>query len=424
MTMILFLLFVALMLLYVPISFSLLISSTLIFIIKSDFALHMIPLRMFDALNKSTLMAIPFFVLAGVLLSKGGSSRYLIEWLRTLIGHFRGGLGIVAMFASAIFAAISGSSPATAAAVGTTTIPGMIDSGYSKRYSMGLVAAAGTLGILIPPSLPLILYGVVAEESIGKLFMAGVIPGLLLVVLLTGVAIFIAKKNRFGELPKCDWKTRWAATKKAVWGLFMPVMILGLIYTGITTPTEAAAIAVGYGLIVSVLIYKEVRINDLRAILVETAHITSMIYVLITGAMLFSLLLTYDNVPQMVTTFITQYFGSKWSFLIAINCLFFIMGTFLDPSSIILIVLPILLPVIELLGINTIHFAIIMTINMELAMLTPPLGINLFVVSGIAHAPVIEVIKGSLPFLITLIVGLILVMVFPSLALYLPGMLQ
>ncbi|GAW92809.1 TRAP transporter large permease [Calderihabitans maritimus] len=415
--------FVVLILLNVPIAFSLAVATTLIFIQQGNFALFMIPQRMFTSLDSFTLMAIPFFVFSGVLLSRGGVSKYLINWLRTLLGHTTGGLSVVAIAACMIFAAISGSSPATAAAIGSIVIPGMLEAGYDKRYSMGIVAAGGTLGILIPPSIALIIYGVVAEESIGKLFMAGVIPGILLGLILITAAVVIAKRKGFGKQRVCTWGERLEATKKAIWGAMLPVIILGSIYTGIATPTEAAAVSVVYALFVAIFVYKEITWKDIRPILVETASITSMIFMIIAGAMLFALLLTSEQVPQVVAQFIGENFASRWGFLIAVNIMFFIMGTFLEAVSIILITLPILLPVIKQLGIDPIHFAIIMTINMELAMITPPVGLNLFVVSGVAKEPLGEVVRGVLPFLIMMIVGLFIIMAFPKLSLYLPSLM-
>ncbi|MBO8167877.1 MAG: TRAP transporter large permease subunit [Thermoanaerobacteraceae bacterium] len=420
----LFGIFIVLLLFNVPIAFALAIATTLIFVQQGNFALFMVPQRMFTALDSFTLMAIPFFVFSGVIMSRGGVSKYLIKWLRTLLGHTTGGLSVVAIGACMIFAAISGSSPATAAAIGSIIIPGMLEAGYDKRYSMGIVASGGTLGILIPPSITLIIFGVVAEESIGKLFMAGMIPGILLGFILVATAIIIAKQKNFGRQRKATWEERWQATKQAIWGALLPVIILGSIYTGIATPTESAAVATAYALFVSLFIYREITWKDIRPILVETASITSMIFMIIAGAMLFALLLTNEQVPQEVAAFITQTFHSRWAFLIAVNIMFFIMGTFLEAVSIMLITLPILLPAIKQFGIDPIHFAIIMTINMELAMITPPVGLNLFVVSGVTKEALGEVVRGVLPFLIMMIIGLGIIMAFPGLSLYLPSFMK
>lgn len=410
--------FALLLLLRVPIAFALALSSTF-FLTQSGFTMDMMPQRMFTALDSATLMAIPGFVFAGVIMARGGISKHLIETLKRWVGHLPGGLAVVTILACMVFAAISGSSPATAAAVGSILIPGMVEAGYSKRYAMGLVAAAGTLGILIPPSIPLIIYGVVAEESIGRLFMAGVLPGLVMGGVLIISAILYAKRKGYQLAGKASWHERWKTTLKALWGGVMPVLILGLIYTGVTTPTEASVVSCVYALLVSLLIYREMGKGDFREIIRETVNISSMIYLIIAAAMLFSLYLTNEQVPQQVAGWITDSDLNRWTFLIVVNILFFILGTFLEAVAIILITLPIFLPIIETLGIDPIHFAIIMTVNLELAMITPPVGLNLFVVSGIAHERIGEVVRGVLPFLLLMLLVLAIVMIWPELSLWL-----
>nr|WP_146811076.1 MULTISPECIES: TRAP transporter large permease subunit [Aneurinibacillus] len=415
--------FIGLMLLRVPIAISLALATVLV-LIQSDFNMNMVPQRMFAALDSFPLMAIPGFVLAGVILARGGISKYLIEALRKWVGHLPGGLSVVTILACMVFAAISGSSPATAAAIGSIMIPAMVSAGYDKKYSMGLVAASGTLGILIPPSIPLIIYGITAEESIGKLFMAGVIPGLLLGSVLIVSAIFYARKHGYGSDEKSSVEVRMKASIKALWGAFLPILILGSIYTGVATPTESAVIAVVYGLIVSVVIYREMGLKDVRPILVETINITSMIFLIIAAASLFGLYLTNEQVPQEVGAWIAESDMNKWTFFLIVNILFFIMGTFLEAVSIILITLPILLPIIHHLGIDPIHFAIVMTVNMELAMITPPVGLNLFVVGGIAKEKLEVVVRGVIPFIILFIFVLALYVIFPQLSLWLPNMME
>jgi len=383
--------------------------------------MNMIPQRIFTALDSFPMMAIPGFVLAGVLMARGGISKYLIEALRAWIGHLPGGLAVVTIIACAIFAAISGSSPATAAAIGSIMIPAMISAGYKKRYSMGLVAAGGTLGILIPPSVPLIIYGITSEQSIGELFMAGVFPGLSLTGVLIVAAIVYAKRNGFKGDEPATWSERGRKSLKAIWGAFLPFLILGTIYTGIVTPTESAVIAVFYGLIVSLFIYREMKLKDFRDVLVESVNITAMIFLIIGAASLFGLYLTNAQVPQQVGAWIAESDMNKWIFIIIVNILFFIMGMFLEAVSIILITLPILLPILVHFDINLVHFAIIMTINMELGMITPPVGLNLFVVSGIAKEKLGEVVKGVTPFIVLMIIFLALVVLIPQLSLWLPA---
>ena len=415
---VLFLVFALLCLIRVPIAISLGLSS-IVALFMIDFTLYTVIQKMFNSLNSATLMAIPGFVFAGIIMSKGGISFYLIESLKSWVGHIRGGLAVVTILACMIFAAISGSSPATAAAIGSIMIPGMVKAGYSKRYAMGLVAASGTLGILIPPSIPLIIYASVAEESVGKLFAAGVIPGLLLGGILLISAIVHARINNFGQLPKETMKVRIQKTKKAIWGFILPVIILGGIYSGIVTPTEAAFLACFYGIIVSVFIYKEMSFPKFREVLKESINITSMIFLVIAAAMIFGMFLTTEQVPQNFAAWIEESTTNKWIFMLGVNLMFFVLGMFLEAVAIILITLPILLPVLVLFDINVIHFAIIMTINMELAMITPPVGLNLFVVSGITREKVGEVVKGVLPFFVLMVLALILVVIFPQISLFL-----
>lgn len=410
--------FFLLLILRVPVAISLAMS-TIAILFMTDFNMTMVPQRMFTALDSFPMMAIPGFVLAGVLLARGGISKYLIEALRTWVGHLSGGLAVVAILACMIFAAISGSSPATAAAIGSIMIPAMVKAGYDKKYSMGLIAAGGTLGILIPPSIPLIIYGITAEVSIGKLFMAGIIPGALLGGVLIVSAIFYAKRNGYGKGEKSTWGERGKASLKAIWGAFLPILILGSIYSGIVTPTESAVIAVFYGIIVSAFIYRELHWRDIRPIIVESINITAMIFLIIGAASLFGLYLTNAQIPQQIGAWIAESDMNKWIFILIVNVLFFVMGMFLEAVSIILITLPILLPILVHFDINLLHFAIIMTINMELGMITPPVGLNLFVVSGIAKEKLGAVVKGVIPFIFLMIFVLFLVIIFPQLSLWL-----
>ncbi|MEB3101013.1 TRAP transporter large permease [Ferviditalea candida] len=418
-TVLLFSIFLVLMILRVPIAIALALS-TVVVLFQTNFNMNMVPQRIFTALDSFPLMAIPGFVLAGVMLARGGISKYLIEALRKWIGHIPGGLSIVTILSSMLFAAISGSSPATAAAIGSIMIPAMVSAGYDKKYAMGLVAASGTLGILIPPSIPLIIYGITSEVSIGKLFMAGILPGLMLGSVLVGSAIYYARKYGYGRDQKSSMGVRMKASLKAVWGAFLPILILGSIYTGAATPTESAVIAVVYALIISVFVYRELKWKDIRPILVESINITSMIFLIIGAASLFGLYLTNAQVPQAVGAWIAESDMNKWVFFIIVNLLFFVMGTFLEAVSIILITLPILLPILKHLGIDLIHFAIVMTVNMELAMITPPVGLNLFVVSGIAKEKLGAVVRGVFPFIILFIIVLALFVIFPQISLYLP----
>ncbi|WP_339288182.1 TRAP transporter large permease subunit [Ureibacillus sp. FSL K6-0786] len=411
--------FFVLIFLRVPIAISLALA-TILMLFMADFNMNMMPQRMFTALDSFPMMAIPGFVLAGAIMARGGISKYLIEALRAWVGHLPGGLSVVTILACGIFAAISGSSPATAAAIGSIMIPALVAAGYEKKYALGLVAAGGTLGILIPPSVPLIIYGITSEESIGKLFMAGVIPGLGLLAVLIVAAIVYAKMQGYQGDEKATWEERGRKSLKAIWGAFLPVLILGTIYSGVVTPTESAIIAVVYGLIVSIFIYRELSWKDFRQILVESINVTAMIFLIIGAASLFGLYLTNEQVPQKVGAWIAESGMNKWIFMLIVNLLFFILGMFLEAVSIILITLPILLPILKHFGIDLYHFAIIMVINLELGMITPPVGLNLFVVAGIAKEKLGMVVRGIIPFIVLMIAYLVVVILFPQLSLWLP----
>lgn len=416
----LFSLFIALFLLNVPIAIALALSATIVLAVTMDFSLYMIVQRMFASLLSPTLMAIPAFVFAGVLMSRGGIAKYLIDCLRAWLGHLPGGLAVVTVLACAIFAAISGSSPATAAAIGAIMLPAMIDNGYPKRYAMGLVAAGGTLGILIPPSVTMVIFGVVAEESIGKLFMGGLLPGLLLAGVLLLSAVITAKRNNFGRGEKASWEERRRATIKALPGAFLPFFILGSIYMGVVTPTEAAVLSVFYTIAVSSLIYKELKLKDIRPVFVESINISSMIFMIIAAAMIFAFFLTTNQIPNAVAAWISENNLNKYLFFLATNIMFFIMGTFLEAVAITLITLPILLPMIHHLGIDLIQFAVVMTVNMELAMITPPVGLNLFVVSAMAKDTLGNVVRGVLPFIVLMILMMVVFVIWPDISLYIP----
>ncbi|MBO8127977.1 MAG: TRAP transporter large permease [Peptococcaceae bacterium] len=423
-TLALFSIFIVLFLLNVPIAIALAVAATIVIAATSDYNFFMIVQRMYAALLAPALMCIPAFVFAGVVMSRGGIAKYLIHSLRAWFGHLPGGLAVVTIMACAIFAAISGSSPATAAAIGAIMLPALLQGGYSKRYSMGLIAASGTLGILIPPSVVMVVYGITVEESIGKLFMGGLIPGALLALILIASAILLAVKRDYGRADKATWQERWHSTLKALPGFVLPFFILGSIYTGLCTPTEAAVLSVFYALAVSAFIYKELKLKDIRIIFREAVNISSMIFLVIAAAMVFCLFLTYNQIPMHVSQWIAENTLNKYMFILACNLMFFILGTFLEAVSITLITLPILLPMIEHLGIDLIHFGVIMTVNMELAMITPPVGLNLFVVSAMAKERLEEVVKGVLPFIFLIAAFLALLVFWPDLSTYIPRVLM
>ncbi|MCL2670200.1 MAG: TRAP transporter large permease [Syntrophaceae bacterium] len=423
-TAILFTVFVVLLLINVPVAVSLALAAILALSLDGNFGMYMIVQRMFSSLLSPSLMSIPAFVAAGVIMTHGGISKYLLNALRAWVGHLSGGLAVATVLGTAVFASISGSSPATAAAIGAIMFPALIKGGYDKKFAMGLIAAGGTLGILLPPSVPMIVFGVTAEESVGKLFMAGLLPGLLMTVVLLASTVIYARLKGYGGCEKATWNERMSATYIALPGAFLPFFILGTIYLGVVTPTEAAVLSIFYTIIVSVVIYRELKLKDIRTIFRESINISSMIFLIIAAAQVFALFLTSNQVPHYILQWIAEHNLGKWGFFLATNILLLIMGTFLEGIAMILITLPLLLPVISALNIDLIHFAVVMVINIEISMITPPVGLNLFVISGMARERVEEVIKGVAPFILLLLLVLFIAVIWPDLSLYIPRVLM
>ncbi len=378
----------------------------------------------FSKLDKYALMAIPMFILAGNLLSKGGSARRIVDFARTFVGHLPGGLPIAAIFASIIFAAVSGSSPATVAAIGSIMFGAITAAGYPKSYAVGTITASGSLGILIPPSIVMIVYGVTAEVSIGKLFIAGIIPGLLIGFMLMAVTYIGAKRLGFKKTTPAPWSEKWKKFKESFWALMTIVIIIGGIYGGVFTPTEAAAVSAVWALFIAIFIYKDIKISELKIVFLESAKTSAMIMFIIANASVFAYFLTLENIPQMLSDFVVQMHLNKVMFLVAVNILLLIAGNFMEPSSIIMIMVPLLLPVATMLGIDPIHFGVIITINMELGMLTPPVGLNLFVASGITGLSIKEVVKAVMPWFFVIFIGLMLITYIPQISLWLPNLMM
>jgi len=378
---------------------------------------------LFEKIDSYSLMAIPMFILAGSLLSKGSSAKRIIDFAQSVVGHFPGGLPIAAIFASIIFAAVSGSSPATVVAIGSIMFGAITEAGYPQKYAVGTIATAGSLGILIPPSIVLIVFGVTAEVSIGKLFMAGVVPGIMLGSMLMGVTYIGAKRLGFKRTEPKPFSERMAKMKDASWGLMTIVFVIGGIYGGIFTPTEAAAVAAVWAFFVSMVIYKDIAWKDVYKIFLESAKTSAMIMFIIANAMLFAHFLTLENVPQSIAQALVDNNVGMIAFLIFVNIILIIAGAFMEPSAIIMIMVPLLLPVAIKLGINPIHFGIMITINMELGMVSPPVGLNLFVTSSLTGIPMKDVVVATLPWTATMFVGLMLVTYIPQISLWLPNLM-
>ncbi len=379
--------------------------------------------QIYSGLDTFSLMAIPFFVLAGNIFTTGGVAKRLINLTNTWVGHIPGGLSIAGVLSSALFAAISGSSPATVVSIGGILIPAMIKYGYSKDYAVGSMSVAGTLGILIPPSIPMIVYSVTTDNSVGKLFIAGIVPGLLLTTMLSFVSYFIAKKNGYKAGKKASWQERIKSLKEAFWSLLLPLIIIGGIYSGWFTPTESAAVAVFVGLIVGFFVHKDMKISDLPKILIDSAKTTAMLFFIISMAMLFAHVITYERIPHEISAMINNLHVNKYMYLLILNFVLFIAGQFMEPTAIITIFAPILYPVAVALGVNPIHLGIIFTVNMEVGMITPPVGLNLYVASGISGLNIMGVTKAALPWLITVIIALGIITYIPEISLWLPNLL-
>ncbi len=420
---ILFLIFFALLLLGTPIAISLGASTFVSLIMFTDISPIEISSMMFEKIEHYSLMAIPMFIFAGNLLSKGSSATRIIDFAKSVVGHLPGGLPISAIFASIIFAAVSGSSPATVVAIGSIMFGAIVEAGYPRKYAVGTIATSGSLGILIPPSIVLIVFGVTAEVSIGKLFMAGVIPGIMIGSMLMFVTYIGAKRLGFKKTKPEVFKVRLAKMKDASWGLMTIVIVIGGIYGGIFTPTEAAAAAAVWAFFISMFIYKDIKMKDFFKIALDSAKTTAMIMFIIANAMLFAHFLTLENVPQQITQALVDADVGVIMFLVFVNILLVIAGAFMEPSAIIMIMVPLLLPVAVALGINPIHFGVMITINMELGMVSPPVGLNLFVTSSLTGISMKEVVVATLPWTATIFVGLMLVTYIPQISLWLPTLI-
>ena len=419
----LFVVFFLFLLMGTPLAICLGLSVIATFWYHESLPLMAVAQKLYNGLDHFPLMAIPFFVLASNVMATGGVSRRLIDVCNAFVGHYSGGLAVASILACMFFAAISGSSPSTVVAIGSIMIPAMIASGYGEKYRVGLLGSAGSLGILIPPSIPMIVYGVATEESVGKLFMAGVGPGILMGLFFIITAIVVARVKGFRGGEKVAWPERWTLLWKALPGLFMPVLVLGGIYGGIFTPTEAAAVAVVYALVVGVFVYRDLSFRDIPKVFVRSAVTMAMVLFIITTAMLFAFILTTEGIPAAIAQFIIEHAVSPWLFLLFVNILLYFVGDFMEPSSAILILAPLFLPIVKKLGIDPIHFGIVMTVNMEIGMITPPVGLNLFVASGISGMSLMDVFRGAAPFMIIMLIGLVIITYVPIISLWFPKLI-
>ena len=424
---IIFTLLLALMLTGMPISISLGLTVLTFLFTMTQVPLESVALKLFTGIEKFEIMAIPFFILAGNFLTHGGVARRMIKFASAMVGHWYGGLGLAGVLACALFAAVSGSSPATVVAIGSILLPAMVRAGFPKKFGAGVITTSGALGILIPPSIVMVMYSVATNTSVGALFMAGVVPGITLACVLGGVTWYRARKFDYPRLPKATLGERWKSFRESVWGLLLIVIVMGGIYTGMFTPTEAAAMSAVYAFLVAVFVYKDMVLKDVPKVLLNSANMSAMLLYIITNAMLFSFIMTNENIPQALADWMLGNGLGMIAFLLAVNVMLLLAGNFMEPSSITLIFAPILFPVAMKLGIDPVHFGIVMVVNMEVGMCHPPVGLNLYVASGITKMGITELTVAVWPWLLSMLGFLMVVTYWPGLSIWLPktlGMIQ
>jgi C4-dicarboxylate transporter DctM subunit len=433
-TIIIFALLIALMLTGMPISIALGLTVLTFLFFLTQVPIEAVALKLFTGIENFEIMAIPFFILAGNFLTHGGVAKRMINFATSMVGHWYGGLGVAGVMACALFAAISGSSPATVIAIGSILLPAMVAQGFPKRFGAGVITTSGALGILIPPSIVMVIYAVatggsvavgpdgarVTSASVGQLFIAGVIPGIMLAMLLGLTTVYRAWKYDYPRLPKASWRERFKAFRECIWGLLLIVIVLGGIYRGLFTPTEAAAMSAVYAFIIAVFVYKDMTLRDVPRVLLGSASMSAMILYIITNAVLFSFLMTSEQIPQQLTAWMIDK-GVNWiTFLIFVNVLLLVAGNVMEASSIVLITAPILFPIAVKLGIHPVHLGILMVVNMEVGMCHPPVGLNLYVASGIAKMGITELTIAVWPWLLTMLIFLGVVTFVPEISLWLP----
>jgi C4-dicarboxylate transporter, DctM subunit len=378
--------------------------------------------RLFTGLESFAIMAVPFFILAGVFLTEGGIASRIIRFAQALVGSLPGGLAMATVLACAFFATISGSSPATVVAIGSIMLPAMLKNGYPKRFAVGVISTSGSLGILIPPSIVLIIYAVSTSESAGRMFLAGMVPGAMLAGLLMLITYITARVKKFPTMPRASAREIWTTFREAFWGLLLVVIVLGGIYGGFFTPTEAAAVSAVYAFVAAVWIYGGLKLRQVPKVLLSAANTSAMLLYIITNAILFSFLLTSEQIPQSLAEWVVSRDLSPWMFLLLLNIALLIAGQFMEPTGIILILAPLVLPIALALGIDPVHLGIVMTINLEIGMISPPVGLNLFVASHMARMGMTQVAIAAAPWALALIGFLLLITYVPQISLWLPNL--
>jgi C4-dicarboxylate transporter, DctM subunit len=417
---IVFALLVALMLTGIPVSIALGLTVLMFLFTMTNVPVEAVALKLFTGIEKFEIMAIPFFILAGNFLTHGGVAKRMIAFATSMIGHWHGGLALAGILACAMFALVCGSSVATVVAIGSILLPAMVKQGYPMKFGAGVIVCAGSLGILMLPSIPKVIYAIATNTSIGALFVAGLLPGSLLTIMLCCVTWYVAKKRGYKLLPKASWGERWRAFRTSVWGLMLVVIIVGGIYTGIFTATEAAAMSAVYAFFISVFVYKDLSLKDVPRVLLTSANLSAMLLYIITNAVLFSFLMSSENIPQAMADWILGKDLGVVAFLMFVNVVLLLAGNVMEPSSIILIFAPILFPAAMRLGIDPVHFGILIDANMEVGLCHPPVGLNLYVASGISRLSITELTVAVMPWLCTMLVFLVIVTYWPMLSIWLP----
>ncbi len=417
---IIFALLLGLMLTGMPISISLGLTVLTYLFTMTTVPIESVALKLFTGIEKFEIMAIPFFILAGNFLTHGGVARRMINFASAMVGHWFGGLGLAGVLACALFAAVSGSSPATVVAIGSIILPAMIKQGFPNRFGAGVITTSGALGILIPPSIVMVMYAVATSTSVGALFIAGIVPGIVLAFLLGFTTWWRARKFNYPRQPKATAAERWRSFRESVWGLLLIIVVIGGIYTGIFTPTEAAAMSAVYAFFVAVYVYKDMPLSKVPKVLLDSANMSAMLLYIITNAVMFSYLMTSENIPQAMAGWMLERGFGMIAFLLVVNVVLLLAGNVMEPSSIVLIFAPILFPVAMKLGIDPVHFGIMMVVNMEVGMCHPPVGLNLYVASGIAKMGITELTIAVWPWLATMLVFLVVVTYWPGLSIWLP----
>ena len=416
--------FVIFLIIQVPIGISLGAASLITIWYSGLVKINYLAQSLTTATDSFPLMAVPFFILAGGLMGEGGISRRLLDTAGVLVGRMTGGLSLMTIMACMFFAAISGSSPATVAAIGGIMLPAMVKEGYDKGFSAGLVATSGSIGVIIPPSIPMVIFCVAAEKvSISDLFIAGIFPGLLIGCLLLAWAYIQSKRKGWKSTAKpLPAKEALKVVVDSIWALLVPVIILGGIYGGIFTPTEAAAVAVVYGFVVGVFVYKDLKLKDVPQVVINAGLTTATVLVIIGTATTFGRILTLERVPQTLVQMMTAFTDSPMVILLLMNLLLLLVGCFMETLAAIIILAPILLPVAMAVGIDPIHFGIIMVVNLAIGFITPPLGVNLFVTCGISKQSIEEVSKAVVPWFFVMLTALVIIILFPGLSTWLPSL--